>query len=419
MNRYPPANTTRRDWLRATFTAIAAGTLHGAGCVPGGADLVVVTDWPGSELSELKSALAPSRLAWVRPTAGHDPTRLVSRGLPADVVLGGPIAGYRRLDAEGRLAPGDGQHWRLARSSPLGVAVASGSEDTQPIEAPQSWRDLGEPEWSDRIAIDDPRTDPVALAIAEARLAEGPWPEAYAELVRAAGRARLVVGSALTELSRGLVDVATTTARRVAGRNGLRFVPWPDSGDWQEGVAVLASTRNPELATRLVRIITERAGPLAAPSRIAADPASSTLLSDLLGATLIEAQPELRKALMTLEKSDHPEAADAAVWLVQAPPWPPASIRVLKERPDAEILLEALIDQLATDPEIRGWLASIWDHPEAPIDGDRLAEIAGAVKGRLAGEPRFREWLRGEWAAWARQRYRRVERLASGRFHRS
>ena len=44
---------------------------------------------------------------------------------------------------------------------------------------------------------------------------------------------------------------------------------------------------------------------------------------------------------------------------------------------------------------------------------DRLL-AAGAAEGRLAREPRFRAWLRGEWTAWTRQLYRRVARLAGG-----
>ena len=46
--------------------------------------------------------------------------------------------------------------------------------------------------------------------------------------------------------------------------------------------------------------------------------------------------------------------------------------------------------------------------------GPCLAELAGAADGRLAREPRFRAWLRGEWTAWTRQLYRRVARLAGG-----
>jgi hypothetical protein len=39
-----------------------------------------------------------------------------------------------------------------------------------------------------------------------------------------------------------------------------------------------------------------------------------------------------------------------------------------------------------------------------------LDELATAASGKLTSEPRFREWLRAEWTAWARQRYRRVVR---------
>ena len=408
---YPP---TRRAWLRATLAGLAAGPLAGAGCRPVGADLVVATDWSDSELADLETALAPSRLAWVRPTNAADPTALVSRGLPADAVLGGPLSSYARLDAEGRLAG----HWAISRVAPLGLALADRPRAGRPIEGAASWHELGEPEWSGRLAMDDPRGNPIALAVAAARLASGPWPEAYAELVRAAGQARPLdvgAGSALAQLVRGAADATPTAAHRVAGRSGLSFIPWPELGDWREGAAVLSGARDPARAVRLVREVAGRLGGAARSSPWPADPATASLLADLLGATLVESRAELRAALATLRSSDRPEADAAAAWMVQSPPWPPASIGVLRTRGDANALLQALADQIAPEPEVRAWLLASWDRPEAPIDGAWLAELAGAVGGRLVGEPRFREWLRGEWVAWARQRYRRVRRKAEGR----
>jgi hypothetical protein len=79
---------------------------------------------------------------------------------------------------------------------------------------------------------------------------------------------------------------------------------------------------------------------------------------------------------------------------------------------DPRPLVETLAEQVAPDPRARAWLLNSWERPQAPIDGALLAELAGAAEGRLATEPRFRAWLRAEWTAWARQRYRRVERQA-------
>jgi hypothetical protein len=47
------------------------------------------------------------------------------------------------------------------------------------------------------------------------------------------------------------------------------------------------------------------------------------------------------------------------------------------------------------------------------VDETLLAEMAHAADGRLIHEPRFRSWLRAEWTASARQRYRRVAKLAN------
>ncbi len=413
--------TTRRDWLRSTLAGLAAGTLSGPGCLPVGADLVVATDWSDAELADLESALAPLRVSWVRPTNSADPTWLVSRGLPADAVLGGPLVSYRRLEAEGRLAASATGQWVVARTAPLGLALAEGSRGGQADGGATSWRALGEPEWAGWVAVDDPRTDPVALAVAAARLSQGPWPEAYAELVRAVAQTWPVgdgAGSALARIERGEADAVPTAAHRVVGRKGVKFFPWPELGNWQEGAAVLRGARKSEVAGRLVREVARRPKAVARSSPWPTDPATASLLSDLLGATLIEAQPELRAAVATLRASTRPEVKAAAVWMVQAPPWPPASIGVLQARLDADVLLAALADQMAPDPEVRAWLVASWRRPEAPIDGAWLSELAGATGGRLAGEPRFRDWLRGEWIAWARQRYRRVERLAAGRVQR-
>ena len=77
-------------------------------------------------------------------------------------------------------------------------------------------------------------------------------------------------------------------------------------------------------------------------------------------------------------------------------------------------LLETLCRQLAPDADVRAWLLRSWIAPGRLVDGGLLAELAGADDGRLVREPRFRAWLRSEWTAWARQRYRRVARVAGG-----
>jgi hypothetical protein len=103
--------------------------------------------------------------------------------------------------------------------------------------------------------------------------------------------------------------------------------------------------------------------------------------------------------------------------MTEPPAWPPASITKIlhREGEQAMSMVETLIGQIATDPEVRAWLLRSWLSPPRPIDAKRLDELALAADGRLMNEPRFRDWLRAEWTASARQRYRRVSRAVENR----
>ena len=76
-------------------------------------------------------------------------------------------------------------------------------------------------------------------------------------------------------------------------------------------------------------------------------------------------------------------------------------------------LIETLAGELSPRPAVRGWLIRSWLSPPRLVDETLLAELAHAAEGRLIHEPRFRSWLRAEWTASARQRYRRVAKLAA------
>jgi len=130
----------------------------------------------------------------------------------------------------------------------------------------------------------------------------------------------------------------------------------------------------------------------------------------LLGATLVDARAELIAARSALESAGWP--ARSSRWFAEAPPWPPASVAKLRAEAKGgpAPLVATLAEQVAPDPEVRAWLLRSWDRPPRPIDGALLDELAGALDGRVGREPRLRSWLRGEWTAWARQRYRRVAR---------
>ncbi len=143
------------------------------------------------------------------------------------------------------------------------------------------------------------------------------------------------------------------------------------------------------------------------------DPAVANLVADLLGATLVDAQDELWAAWAALERAGYP--AKVLKWMTDPPPWPPASVAKILGQPGetAMTLIETLAREIAPEPSVRAWLVRSWLSPKRLVDDTLLTELAQAVDGRLCREPRFRDWLRAEWTAWARQRYRRVVRLAS------
>jgi hypothetical protein len=140
---------------------------------------------------------------------------------------------------------------------------------------------------------------------------------------------------------------------------------------------------------------------------------SITLLAELLGATLVDAHEELTAALAALRKRDPAAMSSLEAWLLEAPPWPPASIQELRRSDPDGALLDALAEQVAPGLEARYWLLQSWEQPGRPLDGAVLGEIARAADGRLARDERFRAWLRADWVAWSRQRYRRVARRAA------
>lgn len=141
------------------------------------------------------------------------------------------------------------------------------------------------------------------------------------------------------------------------------------------------------------------------------------MLRDLLGATLVDEQDELRPAWEAVLKAGRP--ADWEARLTVAPPWPPASVTRLVRRhaasgEDPRPWVETLASQVVADPLARAWLLLSWEKDPRPIDGRFLDELAAAADGRLVAEERFRAWLRAEWTAWAGQRYRWIDRHAGG-----
>jgi hypothetical protein len=275
------------------------------------------------------------------------------------------------------------------------------------------------------VALDDFRHDPVSFEWARGELEAGSWAEGYARLVRLAGDPRPIgrqPGAAAAALERD----ETPRALRVRGkgraqtRAGRPIIELESESvkeaEWVEGVALLRGGDNPALAQELLRFLAAR-GEAESPSpdldARAGDLEASSLLDDFLGATLVDAQDELVAAWRKLASAGHPERAER--WMSEAPPWPPASVdKLLARGEEGAVLLETLSTQIAPEADLRNWLLRSWLAPPRRVDGRLLSELAQAQGGRLVREPRFRMWLRSEWTAWARQRYRRVARLAAG-----
>ncbi len=397
--------------IRSAIVIIAAVPILGGFCGyfdrdPGA--LTIATPWTVSERAAsdkvIREALPEgTRIRWIQLAAGDELAQVVSRRSPPDLVLGGPTSSYDALAEQGKFEPAlaGGPSWMVALRLPFGLVV--GSRPVPPLQRQE-------------ISLDDPRRDPVALAWAEGELRGESWADEYATLVRDAGVGRRPgrnAGAARAAVERGEAKLAPARApRRLeewAGKLTI-FDSWPGS-EWVEGMGIVKGARHVAEAKALVRALAEK-GHVEAPTR-ATSPAARSLLADLLGATLVEAGDELVSAWSALEKAGHPERSEK--WMTQPPPWPPASVSKLLEREsNAMPLVETLAAQVAPEADARAWLLRSWLSPPRQIDGPLLDELAGAVDGRLAREPRFRSWLRGEWTAWARQRYRRVARQAGG-----
>lgn len=415
------------------------------GCVrmPDAADsLTIATSWSESERSQLEKAFEgwianksdpepfgnEIKIAWVPLDRGADLARVVGprrgrwdpRPAPPDIVLGGPPSSYQRLARLGKLASIDQPEqplWDNVHRVPLGWAVrakanAAGAPPVQGATAGEVRQ-----ERPARPAFDDPRHDPVALAWAKHELNTGSWAEGYARLVQDAGHTRRIgrhAGSTLAALARGEVEATPATALDVKELppGSVQFLPVDPATEWVEGAAIVAGAGPQRFAQLFFRFLNETGQAETPRAEATGGTEVDSLLADLLGATLVDAQDELWTAWITLKQADRPPRA-ALIWLTQAPPWPPASIEKM-EGDNAEVLVQTLIEQLAPDAELRAWLSRSWLGAKRQVDGSLLEEIAHAADGRLVREPRFRAWLRAEWTAWARQRYRRVTRTVIG-----
>ncbi|WP_165247810.1 hypothetical protein [Paludisphaera soli] len=400
-----PAPSIRR-WSPAALAVLACSL---AGCIeerPRDDALRIATAWPRAETSAIAREFADwlrtqpdavsvdaASIAWIEsPEQGP----IDADARQPDLLLGGPIGAYARLAAEGALASlSDGSprpYWVVARRSAVDLPHATAS--------------------SSRLVLADPRVDPATRAWCLQGEGSEPWRTRYAHLVGLYGETSAPAGwrsgSARAAVRRGRAD------RTVVSEDS----PTATSAEWLEGAAIPVDARRPRAARAFLNFLIERrqgeAGPrfeAASMARAGAD--AEDLAADLLGATLVDAQEELRIAAAAVRDAGSPTwAVDL---LTQPPPWPPASVDKLlrKEGEAGPALVETLIGQVAPAPSLRLWLAQSWLKPRRALDREILADVAEADGGRLAREPRFRSWLRAEWTQWARQRYRWVARLAA------
>ncbi|MDX2038729.1 MAG: hypothetical protein SFX72_18935 [Isosphaeraceae bacterium] len=399
---------TRRSFHRA---ALAAPLAVAAGCVPlGRVDLIVLTGWNRAARDAFRRNLvdSPARdleIRWIETSPVDSPAvfeHLVAR---ADVVVGLPERIVR-----GRLPGLD-----LVSLGTRRVGFATGSD--LPFDPSWAAAAMRSSDRRESLGFDDPRVDwPTQLAMS-AQLERSDRSRGYAELVLAAANARPVEfgrGVAVSGVDRGVVGFAPALGIPGPISDAARFVAAEDAPAIREVAAVLPHAERSAAASALFDHLNS-VGMLA---RIETpeSPRSADvdhLIAELLGAALVEARPELQSATEALSRLElGPRRLDLLSFLVEPPSWPPASIRELAERETGSSLLETLAEQIAPDPRARDWFAAWSREPLAVFDLERLERLAAAAEGRLVRDPRFLAWLRAEWVAWVRQRYRRIARAS-------
>jgi hypothetical protein len=418
-----------RAILRAGLPVLAVVLSSLGGCArPSAARVLVATTWPVHDrrrlASEFESWAAAAhgdlehrslRLEWLILEPDDDLVHLAERRDPPDVLLGGAASSFARLARANQLAPIDPAGsilWCINRKASIRLSDGSFRSDRS-ISA--IFGGQSEPNRSHRAtadgprrnaALDDPRRDQILLAAALDQLGHGHWRDGYARLVRAAGS---------NQLMDMINEDGADDAQRDPGDRTARESRFPRRP--VDYVAMLRTARDPDAARGFLRFLTEKQGAVKAqnPEETAAgaEPAFDSLVADLVGATLVDARDELWDAWRSLARAGNPERLVRE--LTEPPPWPPASVaRYLGRAGDkAMSLIETLAGELTPEPPARAWLLRSWLSPPRLVDDELLSELARAADGRLAHEPRFRAWLREEWTAWARQRYRRVARVAA------
>jgi hypothetical protein len=403
--RRPLASRWPGPALGLGLALVACAT--GCGTDAANGPLTIATDLPPPATAQLEALIGAEAIAinWIRPVPGISLSALARHSRPIDAVLTADPETLDRLAAAKRL---DGPALPLGQLA-LGLAVQQEVFIDRAMPAPGGTDPLTDPRLLGLVAIDDPRHDAASRAWMIEPFTASPtrFPSAYAAAIERAANA-LPIGAAPAAALRDVI------ARRAGAAPAVAPVPdpliWSPRGDaLTPRLAGLRGAR-PDTTARLDALASLWSGsPRPAPVP-AALPSPSPLLTTLLGAALVDAQPELARAWERLRRAEMPPRLVA--FLVEPPPWPPASITRLQADPGRGELVDALAEHLAPNLEARFWLSESWKRPQRPVDLALLTQIEQAAGGQLLREPAFRVWLRGEWTTWARQRYRRVSRQA-------
>ena len=283
--------------------------------------------------------------------------------------------------------------------------------------------EMSDPELRGQVALDDPRADPACLALARRRLGQGDWAAGYAELVRTAGNARPIGrggGSARASVERGeaaVAPVVLTTDASAATTSGpieLVIVAWCTLAcGGRRACARGAPSRG-------------SAGVPPVPYRSARGGAGKRASIGRRESESINSWPTCSARPWSTPRWSF--ARPGRPWRGRArrsePMRRPGSRSL---RPGHRLRSSAFARATSSGPWSRPWRSSSAPTSKCgagcssiggeggasrSIDGALIAELANALEGRVANEPRLRAWLRAEWTAWARQRYRAAMRPA-------
>ena len=356
----------------------------------------------------------------IRPLQGNDPVLAFRRGAPGDLLIGGAWWTYATETRvpESNLGRSPGlDAWVVWDAKPVGLWVENTLSDQIPAgKSPWSLGFMAE--WKGRLGWESPRQNR-ALLTAAAYHFEQNGAAGYGDIVRWVSLAR----SEDHALRNAPPPATWGDSVAMVGSDRFHFVEWPECPPLVQGAGLTPTARQfPQLQDVLKKlgalvpqefVQTYKIGPF---HRLTQNAQGLSLLADLLHSTLIVPQREFYQAWDVIRDSRLPSETErtlAEYKIVEPPPWPPASVDLLKSRPRANVLLKSLIEHISSSSATREWLTSQFEANPGYVNAKLLVEMGSVLGVEQASESRLRSWLSAEWSAWAGQRYRRAARLAA------